>query len=77
MPPRWTWWRSAPAFARSLEGSVSLRSVRQNLEGVGGAEGGGQGADKGKDDQKKEAKKKSEGRDEGERKKSDTPGPRN
>ena len=43
------------AFARSLEGSISVRAVRQNLEGIG------EPADKGKD-QKKDKKAESDAR---------------
>lgn len=52
------------AFARSLEGSISLRSVRQNLEGVSGG-------DVEKDRKKKDARDD----DEGEKKRRDAPGP--
>jgi hypothetical protein len=55
------------AFARSLEGSISVRSVRENLEGVGGEA-----------DQKQEDREKKESReDDRERNKQDAPGPRN
>ena len=49
------------AFARSLEGSISVRSVRQSLKGVGGDEEKEKDA---KEDKKEDAKKK------------DQPGPR-
>jgi uncharacterized protein YhdP len=56
------------AFARSLEGSISLRSVRQNLEGVGG-----EGVDE--DRQKKDDRDDDESEKEN-KKKRDAPGPR-
>jgi uncharacterized protein YhdP len=57
------------AFARSLEGSISLRSVRQNLEGVGG----GEEADK--DRRKKDDEDEGENKT-GKEKKREAPGPR-
>jgi hypothetical protein len=42
------------AFARSLEGSISVRSVRQSLKGVGDDEGKGEKQDAKKDEKKKD-----------------------
>lgn len=57
------------AFARSLEGSISVRDVRENLEGIGepAAEGSGENKGKGKDrenDQDKAGEKNRNDRDE-------------
>lgn len=46
------------AFARSLEGSISVRAVRENLKGVGETAAEEKGKDKDKEDKKKDKKKK-------------------
>jgi uncharacterized protein YhdP len=58
------------AFARSLEGSISLRSVRQSLEGVGGDDEGGEQR------REKQRPREDDEQKDGARTRKDSPGPR-